>query len=48
MCPRIIQKRPLSKKKLGIALEHFNRSSQLLKNIYDLGAAIIAFEKRMA
>ncbi len=29
-------KRPLSKEKLGIALENFNRSSQLLKDIYDL------------
>ncbi len=29
-------KRPLSKQKLGIALENFNRSSKLLKDIYDL------------
>ena len=29
-------KRPLSKEKLGIALENFNRSSQLLKDIYEL------------
>jgi len=29
-------KRPLSKQKLGIALDYFNRSSQLLKDIYDL------------
>lgn len=29
-------KRPLSKQKLGIALENFNASSQLLKEIYDL------------
>ena len=29
-------KRPLSKQKLGIALDYFNSSSQLLKNIYDL------------
>ena len=29
-------KRPLSMEKLGIALENFNRSSQLLKDIYDL------------
>jgi benzoyl-CoA reductase/2-hydroxyglutaryl-CoA dehydratase subunit BcrC/BadD/HgdB len=28
--------RPLSKEKLGIALDYFNRSSQLLKDIYDL------------
>lgn len=29
-------KRPLSKEKLGIALDYFNRSSQILKDIYDL------------
>ena len=29
-------KRPLSKEKLGIALDCFNKSSQLLKDIYDL------------
>jgi benzoyl-CoA reductase/2-hydroxyglutaryl-CoA dehydratase subunit BcrC/BadD/HgdB len=29
-------KRPLSKQKLGIALDYFNRSSGLLKDIYDL------------
>ncbi|NNL75469.1 MAG: 2-hydroxyacyl-CoA dehydratase [Desulfobacterales bacterium] len=29
-------KRPLSKEKLGIALDYFNQSSQLLKDIYDL------------
>lgn len=29
-------KRPLSKEKVGIALDYFNRSSQLLKDIYDL------------
>jgi len=29
-------KRPLSREKLGIALENFNKSSKLLKDIYDL------------
>jgi benzoyl-CoA reductase/2-hydroxyglutaryl-CoA dehydratase subunit BcrC/BadD/HgdB len=29
-------KRPLSKEKLGMALDYFNKSSQLLKDIYDL------------
>ena len=29
-------KRPLSKQKLGIALDNFNTSTRLLKNIYDL------------